>query len=228
MSIKKLPTQYRPYLLALILIGLGVGFWLTRTPPATAQDVVVKMAQATEALRSRDLEALAKYAEELAGIAERIEKDDLKQRTEESVALLVMLHAAWSDREEDALKLFGERLAYNQGQPIYPEAFEEALPYAKFHLLNLFLKRFDMQGGYLFTSSYPAIVQGKHVKYFAAMDQLLFGDMNGAERRLRELLVEQPENKMIKGSIAYIGRLRSKGMEPNTTKKNDSQEAVRE
>lgn len=158
-------------------------------------------------LRNKAYDELAHRIFKMETAKMKLPEGEFRQQLEESCALLAMIHAAMTENDEGAIQIFTERCAVNANQKIELIYFDELLPYAKFYVLNVFLKRYDLQGAYVFINMYPKVEKGPYAAYFKAMDDFVSGDIPGSLAQLTKLSEQDPQNKMIINSMAYIRRV---------------------
>lgn len=174
------------------------------------EEVRKEMGNALEDLRKKNYPDLAQRIIKLENLSKNILDPIDRQKLKESCALLAMIHAALTGNDLEAVKLFSERCKANPGRKIQLLYFEELLPYAKFHVLNVFLKRYDLKTAHLFTHIYPKVLSGPHAPFFKALDTFVSGDIPGAVKQFELLLAKDPENRMFKNTLSYIRRVEKK------------------
>lgn len=191
------------------IVAITIAFILPSLIPSTVeQEAEACIDNMVAMMRAGEWSQLEEPILELKKIGAEAKELELQQSIMESAALIEMTYLTKMDDEETALALFQERFAIYKGNQIELFHYDEILPFAKFHVLNLFLKRYDMTGAYWFAESYPAVTTGEYVDYFSAMDLFVSNEIELSLLLLESLSKKSPESKMIKGSIAYIERFK--------------------
>ena len=164
------------------------------------------IANAVTIMRTKDINKLKIENKKLKELYQTLSDNKLKGQLFETISIIEMtIHALEGDVEK-VYKTLENRIKANKGKKINFAYFENGWPFAKFQILNVFLKQIDLKSAYFFVNTYPKVTKGKHVAYFDALDDMVNAKIDSAIVKLEKLLKAEPNNKLYHSSIMYIKR----------------------